>query len=223
MLLETGDSYLRSKFPRLPVTGRGLSARLFGAEVNLRQLSRFLGMDGLVSGDNERDSKGDSNVLGNGKRNSNVLGNSNSKGSDAGSLQTNNAQRHPLESQPLATLLALIGLMNEKLGRDATDSWLTDRYFSSSLFSPTSLLPTQVLTYPIPHLATHLRLRSSNPHASPEFRLHQESGRCSNDSMFVVGVYAPEAKGLMGEGSGASIALAQRRAAVEALKRIYLQ
>lgn len=53
-----------------------------------------------------------------------------------------------------------------------------------------------------------------------EFRLLHESGRMSNDSMFVVGAFSD--KELLSEGYGPSLLLAQRRAALEYLYKTCL-
>lgn len=52
------------------------------------------------------------------------------------------------------------------------------------------------------------------------FRLHHESGRCSNDAIFVVGVYG--GKELLAEADGPSIHVAQHRAALSALRKRWL-
>jgi len=54
----------------------------------------------------------------------------------------------------------------------------------------------------------------------PDYRLLHETGRLSNTSIYVVGVYAGTEK--LAEAHGPSILVAQERAAIEALRALFL-
>lgn len=57
--------------------------------------------------------------------------------------------------------------------------------------------------------------------SSPDYRLLHETGRQSDQSLYVVGVYSGVRK--LAEAHGPSIVLAQERAALEALRDLYLE
>lgn len=112
----------------------------------------------------------------------------------------------------LSCFKALLGLIGAEVGPVALRTFLDTRYFNNSAFNPQHLIRP---LYPIPDLA--------QLYPNMVFRLHQESGRLSSSSMFVVGVYADSiAQECLGEGFGASQALAQHRAATDALRKLFL-
>lgn len=107
---------------------------------------------------------------------------------------------------------AILGLMASEGSPLKLRNFLDSRYFNNSVFDAKDLVRP---LYPIPEL-TEL-------HPNLVFRLHQESGRLSSQSMFIVGVYSDKSsKTCLAEGHGASQALAQHRAATEALRKLYL-
>ncbi len=190
VLIAAADAYLQTRFPRLKELTScfdGFNEKFFGAQSNLRQFGRLLGLESFEAAARNKLSKDQSST----------------KATDR--------------------LLALVGLLEQQQGRPCANSWLQSRYFSNSLFASTSLLPAPIIAYPIPHLTSIHRIRSGDLAAELEFRLHQESGRCSNSSVYVVGVYGDGGGEMLGEGAGPSIAMAQRRAALDALKRVYLK
>lgn len=66
-------------------------------------------------------------------------------------------------------------------------------------------------------------LREADEEANVHFKLLAESGRLSNDSMYLVGVYDNKMDIKLGEGHGQSILVAQKRACMDALRRINLE
>lgn len=54
----------------------------------------------------------------------------------------------------------------------------------------------------------------------PDYRLLHETGRLSNNSIYVVGVYSGTEK--LAEAHGPSMLVAQERAAIEALRTLFL-
>lgn len=128
--------------------------------------------------------------------------------------KTDPVKNEEIESKSihLECFKALIGLIGTECGPLNLRKFLDSRYFNNSLFNPKDLVRP---LYPIPEL--------SKNYPNLIFRLHQESGRLSSNSMFIVGVYADEsAETCLGEGYGASQALAQHRAATEALRKMFL-
>jgi dsRNA-specific ribonuclease len=214
VLLEAADVYLYRRFPKLEEfrDKQALNEKLFGAESNLRQLSKMIGLEAF--------DKVMSRVSSSGKYTKTIK--------TTTTNTTTNITNTTTNITATSKLLALIGLMEQKLGKQSTTLWLTKHYFSQSLLltTPTAaLLPHALLAYPIPHLTAYLRLKRAQPGAELVFRLHQESGRCSNSSMFIVGVYDGSLVDgdMLGEGAGPSVSMAQRRASLDALERIYLK
>lgn len=111
------------------------------------------------------------------------------------------------------TFLALLGLCYEEAGLAQTRTFL-DAFLFSATFDTKLLCKPK---YPIVTLARALRAQGR---PQPTFRLLHESGRTSNSSMFVIGAFSENE--LLAEGYGASINLAEHRAAIEALRAMYL-
>lgn len=115
------------------------------------------------------------------------------------------------------TLLALLGLIAKNDLPSARQ--FIDTFVFTTVFDTKCLVKPR---YPIVQLAQALQAQG-HPSAQPVFRLLHESGRTSNSSMYVVGVYAGESdQQMLGEGYGPSMNLAEHRAAVEALRAMYL-
>lgn len=111
------------------------------------------------------------------------------------------------------TLLVLIGLVYEQSGLAQARNFLDAFLFSASFDTGLLCKPK----YPVVTLARALRAQG-RPQTT--FRLLHESGRTSNSSMFVIGAFS--GNDLLAEGYGASVSLAERRAAIEALRAMYL-
>lgn len=115
-------------------------------------------------------------------------------------------------------LLQLIGALKENWGLTRVLSHLQKTYSRNTApllpHQQNALLPPPLQAYPIVELST------LNDREELTFKLHQESGRLSNNSMYIVGVY--QGGDCLGEGYGASIALAQQRACLDALRKKFL-
>lgn len=124
-------------------------------------------------------------------------------------LQTNKDELHS------RAVTSLIGACLERFGSGRTHKFLADRLLSAYL-DPKQLVRSN---NPSLDLAKHVQ---EHEKAQLCFRLLGESGRKSHNSMFIVGVYAGKSTKMLGEGYGASIYLAQQRAALDALRKIQL-
>lgn len=113
--------------------------------------------------------------------------------------------------------LAMIGLLaKQPHGAQAVKTFLDSYLFTGSFVVTQVVEPSS----PIVALTEALREEYKNPTMEPEFRILHESGRNSNNAMFVVGLFVQDK--MMAEGYGPSLLLAQKRAATEAIRRLYL-
>ena len=120
-----------------------------------------------------------------------------------------------LKDVAVSSMLTLIGACLEHFGRERTCSFLEKRLFSG-FFDAKLLIRTNS---PVIDLSRYLE---SIGKPSVAFRLIGESGRLSNTSMFLVGAYVEKTTEMIGEGFGASINLAEKRAALDALRNLQL-
>lgn len=121
-------------------------------------------------------------------------------------------------------LLQLIGALGQSWGPERVLALLQKTFAGNALLlehQQNSLLPPALQAYPIAELSQILGILSTSPSAQLVFKLHQESGRLSNNSIYIVGVYHQEQ--CLGEGYGPSLAAAQQRACLDALRRKFLR
>lgn len=192
--------YIKTRFPALERKFAEIGWKTFLADQNVLKLARFLGIDAACGIDS---------ILKDMKRNekSSRL----PKKMKPKQIAVNEDLNIP-EIQ-LDCFKALLGLITVEKGPLSLRVFLDSRYFNNSQFNPEDLIRP---LYPIPDLALI--------HPNLAFRLHQESGRLSSNSMFIVGVYSSqESEECLGEGYGPSIALAQQRAATDALRKMDLK
>lgn len=190
--------YLKTRFPSLIDKYLQIGMNTFLADKNILQFAMFLGIDaacGIDSYLKEKWTKAKRSLKLKKKKNSEI--------------GTENFSETEIR---LDCFKALLGVIGTETGPLNVRKLLDSRYFNNSLFNPNDFIRP---LYPIPDLTK----------IYPEliFRLHQESGRLSSNSMFIVGAYANKtSQNYLGEGYGASQALAQHRAATEALRKLFL-
>lgn len=192
--------YLKARFPSLTDKFLQVGMKMFLAEKNLLQFAMFLGIDSACGIDSHLREKW-------------IRSNqSNTKKKHKKKLLVDESENLNETEIRLDCFKALLGLIGTETGPLNLRKFLDSRYFNNSLFNPKDLVRP---LYPIPDL--------TEIYPNLVFRLHQESGRLSNNSMFIVGVYADKfSQECLGEGFGASQALAQHRAATEALRKLFL-
>lgn len=192
------EEYLTARFPALSEKYLRIGMDVFLADKNLLALARFLGIDAACGFDSKKQQLGKQNVFKGRRKQGHGL----------------EAEEMELEKKTLQLdcFTALLGTLVLESGPLTVRNLLDSRYFNNSLFNPKDLVRP---LYPIPDL--------SQKYPSLVFRLHQESGRASSNPMFIIGVYPDSAaKECLGEGFGPSQALAQHRAATDALRNIHL-
>lgn len=197
------EEYVRYRFPKLPRDSRQLAHTIYTCSKNLAAVARGFGLEyALVKFEglpHVHMSTLDQFIQEMRKKEPGL------------SLKTSN---QVLEE----TLLALLGLIAKNDLPSARQ--FIDTFIFSTVFDTKRLVKPR---YPIVQLAQALHAQGHHPSAQPVFRLLHESGRTSNSSMYVVGVYAGESEPqMLGEGYGPSMNLAEHRAAVEALRAMYL-
>lgn len=186
--------YLRTSFPCLDAKYLEIGTEMFLDDKNVLQLARFLGIDAACGTDS-------------------MISRKNNRKKASKTIDSDDNNEIDFKAIHLDCFKALLGVIGIETGPINLRRFLDSRYFNNSLFNPNDLVRP---LYPIPDLA--------RIYPNLIFRLHQESGRLSSNSIFIVGVYADEAaRECLGEGHGASQALAQHRAATEALRKIYLK
>lgn len=95
----------------------------------------------------------------------------------------------------------------------------TRTFLDNHLFSGT--FPIEILCRPkAPMLKLAQVLTEKLSRSPPDYRLLHETGRLSNEAVFVVGVYSGREK--IAEAFGPSLFVAKERAAIEALRKIFL-
>ena len=194
--------YLKIRFPSLIDKYLQIGMKTFLADKNILQFAMFLGIDAACGIDSYLKEKW---IKSNRSINNKKQHKKNNSEIEAENCFTETEIR-------LDCFKALLGLIGTETGPLNIRKLLDSRYFNNSLFNPKDFIRP---LYPIPDLTE----------IYPEliFRLHQESGRLSSNSMFIVGVYADKtSQNYLGEGYGASQALAQHRAATEALRKLFL-
>ena len=197
--------YLKIRFPSLIDKYLEIGMKTFLADKNILQFAMFLGIDAACGIDSYLKEKW---IKSNRSINNKKQKNKKNKNSE---IETTENYFTETEIR-LDCFKALLGLIGTETGPLNLRKLLDSRYFNNSLFNPKDFIRP---LYPIPDLTE----------IYPEliFRLHQESGRLSSNSMFIVGVYADKtSQNYLGEGYGASQALAQHRAATEALRKLFL-
>ena len=194
--------YLKSRFPFLKEKYLCIGLETFLANKNILMLARSLGIEAacgldILMSEKRRKLSPAASIK---RRKHKFLANN----SEVGELN--------MEEIQISCFKAILGLIGKEIGPTSLRQFLDSRYFNNSQFNPKDLIRP---LYPIPDL--------TEIYPKLIFRLHQESGRYSSSSMFIVGVYSDgEAKTCLAEGYGASQALAQHRSATEALRKLFL-
>lgn len=192
--------YVQCRFPRLPKDSRTLAFSIYEADKNLAAIAKSIGLEYSL-------------IRFQGIPRIKMLSLQEYLDLVRDTLKSKEPKRKP--NQVLAeTLLALIGVIAE---RDlAAARRFLDAYLFTCTFDTGRLVKPK---YPIVQLSQALQAQGRD---QPAFRLLHESGRTSNSSMFVVTVHAGEETEVLGEGYGPSMNLAEHRAAIEALRKMYL-
>lgn len=195
--------YIKTRFPSLQYKFAEIGWKTFLADQNVLRLARFLGIDAACGIDSilkdrlriEKNSKLPKSLQ------------------KKKLLKPTAFDEINIPEIQLECFKALLGLIATENGPLTLRNFLDSRYFNNSQFNPEDLIRP---LYPIPDLALI--------YPNLVFRLHQESGRLSSNSIFIVGVYKFEdSTDCLGEGYGPSIALAQQRAAIDALRKMDLK
>lgn len=190
--------YLKTRFPSLTDKYLEVGMKTFLADKNILQFAMFLGIDAASGIDSILKEKW-------------IKANRMDKKRKIKKLEIEKDNFNETEAR-LYCFKALLGLIATESSPLELRKFLDSRYFNNSLFNPNDLVRP---LYPIPDL--------TQIYPDLVFRLHQESGRLSSNSMFIVGVYSDKnSQTCLGEGYGASQALAQHRAATEALRKLFL-
>lgn len=186
--------YVSGRFPRLPRDSRSLARTVYSCPQNLAVVARSIGLEFTLV-----DFEGLPHV-------------------QMPSVAQQLAKAKATDISPTAllaeTLLAVLGQIAKQEHGMALARRFLDAYIFSTTFPTTRLVSPR---FPILRLQQSLDAQSL---PAPSFRLLHESGRTSASSMFVVGVFSGEE--MLAEGYGASINLAEHRAATEALRKLYL-
>lgn len=190
--------YLKTRFPSLTDKYVEVGMKTFLADRNIIQFAMFLGIDAASGIDSFLREKW-------------INANRMDKNRKIKKLESEKENFTEVEVR-LDCFKALLGLIAIESGPLDLRKFLDSRYFNNSLFNPKDLVRP---LYPIPDL--------TQIYPDLVFRLHQESGRLSSNSMFIIGAYSDKnSQNCLGEGYGASQALAQHRAATEALRKLFL-
>lgn len=115
------------------------------------------------------------------------------------------------------TMTAVIGAMMQNSSGHFVRDFLDNRLFSAVC------RVKDVLESEHPVIELEKMLKKDDQKRQLKFKLLGESGRLSNDSMYVIGVYESKDDVKLGEGFGQSILVAQKRSCLDALRKIYLQ
>lgn len=191
------EEYVRYRFPKLPRDSRQLAHSVYTCSKNLATVARGFGLEFAL-------------VKFEGLPHVHM-----SKLEDHIRPRTKKASANQVLEEILLALLGLIAKNDLQAARQFIDTFIF-----STVFDTKRLVKPR---YPIVQLAQALQAQSNQPTAQPVFRLLHESGRTSNSSMYVVGVFPSETdQQMLGEGYGPSMNLAEQRAAIEALRAMYL-
>lgn len=192
--------YLKTRFPSLADKYLQVGMKTLLADKNLLQFAMFLGIDAACGIDSHLKEKW-------------ILENKNKKTKKKKKSSKIEQENFNETEIRLDCFKALLGIIGTEAGPLNLRKFLDSRYFNNSQFNPSDFIRP---LYPIPDLA--------ELYPDLVFRLHQESGRLSSHSMFIVGVYADKtSQNYLGEGYGSSQALAQHRAATDALRKLFLK
>ncbi len=200
MLKYFVDEYISNKFPNLPPTFKSIAKEMYTSPKNLAVIAKSFGLEySLV------EFEGLPHVQ---------FPSMNQYLTKIKKAGLNSQDKTP--SQVLTeTFLALLGLI-AKNSTVAARRFLDGFLFTAS-FDLNKLIRQK---YPILELT---RLLRSQGNTDPVFRLLHETGRTSSSSMYIVGVFAGEQSDqILAEGYGPSILIAEKRAAMEALRKQYL-
>ena len=212
LIRESAHLAVIKKFPKLFPESYKLAIDSYSAPLNLYKLGRIFGIDKSII-----------NIIGLHE----PIPQSSSELGDRIKWLTfpREQKKHPekrvtdkesLRNVAVRSMTSLIGACQDYFGKDRTRSFLEKRLFSG-YFDPKLLIRTNS---PVIDLSRYLESIGKPPVV---FRLIGETGRLSHISTFLVGAYTGKMTEMIGEGFGASISLAEKRAATDALRRIQLE
>lgn len=210
--------YIRARWPKLPNDGMELAFKIYTSPGNICTIAKSVGMDYAVI-----EFGGIPSITRPTLQAYISKGNKISENPDESiepHARGENKERAPgLDAMPSPSEVyskifrAILAMIFEKQGVLVTRSFL-DRFLFSATFNTDLLIRPQNPMLRLVHVLRRMKM------SGVDYRLLHESGRLSNDSIYVVGVYSGLDK--LAEANGPSLLVAQERAAVEALRKIYL-
>lgn len=232
LIQESAEAHVKRTFPRLFKSNYRLAVQTFTWERNLAVLGSMFGIEQAlvnVIGLRERIPRTAEEMAARIKTlvlSRRTKGPKTDDGSDSsngcnGSESSNSSNNCEDIKNKSAAVTCLIGACLEHLGKARTQRMISERLLSAYL-DPKQLVRSK---NPALELSKYLLQEEATTKARSGicFRLLGESGRKSHNSMYVVGVYANRSSTrMLGEGYGASLYLAQQRAALDALRKIQL-
>lgn len=205
------NEYIQNRFPKLPKDSQLLAKSIFLAPKNLILVARSFGLEYSLL---EFEGLPHAHFPTIGQT---LAANRKKFFPYAKKLKEKSAETEVKVSQIMTeTFMALLGTLakHENNGGLAAVRRFLDAHLFSATFETSRLVKPK---YPILNLTEVMLSRGQ---LEPTFRLLHESGRTSNSSMFVVGVFSgPE---MLAEGYGPSLNVAEHRAATEALRKMFL-
>ncbi|KAK1237802.1 hypothetical protein MKX07_003638 [Trichoderma sp. CBMAI-0711] len=233
--------YLVCKWPRLPMAILYEALRAYAGDESLQQVARRWGVEAAAAPGEEVDpgllqwKAGESNVVNTrwgyirseaakGKAwrrglSSRVVldsdfGDQVSSTSSSGASDSERLEYNTLQSEAFGSVVqAVIGAIYTHCGRDEAKAFVKSHILSRELD------PSRLFQFKLPtrELAMLCAREGFEP---PVARLESETGRLSRTPVYVVGIYSGKEK--LGEGTGASLDVARRKACMTSLKAWYL-
>ncbi|KAH0496524.1 hypothetical protein TgHK011_003878 [Trichoderma gracile] len=227
--------YLVCKWPRLPMAILYEALRAYAGDESLQQIARRWGVEAAAAPGEEVDpgllqwKAGESNVVNTrwgyirseaakGKAWRRGLSSRVVLDSDFGDqVSTSDPERleyNTLQSEAFGSAVqAVIGAIYTHCGRDEAKAFVKSHILSRELD------PSRLFQFKLPtrELAMLCAREGFEP---PVARLESETGRLSRTPVYVVGIYSGKEK--LGEGAGASLDVARRKASMASLKAWYL-
>ncbi|KAL6881660.1 ribonuclease III domain-containing protein [Trichoderma longibrachiatum] len=237
--------YLVCKWPRLPMAILYEALRAYAGDESLQQIARRWGVEAAAAPGEEVDpgllqwKAGGSNVVNTrwgyirseaakGKAwrrglSSRVVldsdfgdqvGTSTSTSTSSSASDPERSEYNALQSEAFGSVVqAVIGAIYTHCGRDEAKAFVKSHILSREL-DPSKLFQFKL---PTRELAMLCAREGFEP---PVARLESETGRLSRTPVYVVGIYSGKEK--LGEGAGASLDVARRKASMASLKAWYL-
>jgi len=228
--------FLVCKWPRLPMAILYEAQRAFSGPASLTQIARRWGVEsaaapgeevdpGLLQWSEEKTEPGSTALTGyvraeverktlfyrRGMSSRVVLDNEFGDANEPSDVKTTHEQTQDMAFSSLVQ--AVVGSIYSHCGREAAKSFVESHILSRQL----DLSKLFAFQLPTRELAMLCAREGFEP---PIARLESETGRHSRTPVFVVGIYSGKEK--LGEGTGASLDFARRKASMNALKSWYL-